>query len=119
MSSAYLNCIGQVFILLCGLLAMAAKEAHPLDCRIRPYTLVKLCVTILIGITVGVLAMGLALGTEKIIIFKNEVARSIIHDGRPLGVFRAALFHIAFSIALVTIGSSMVRPEHCPSHLYE
>ena len=78
-------------------------------CRIRPYTLVKLCVTILIGITVGILAVGLALGTERIIMLKNEVARHIIHDGRPLGVFRAALFHIAFSIALVVIGSSMVR----------
>lgn len=76
--------------------------------RIRPYTLVKLCVTILIGVTVGVLAVGLALGTEKIIGFKNEVARRIIHDGRPLGVLRAALFHIGFSSALVIVGSTMV-----------
>lgn len=74
----------------------------------RPYTLVKLLVTILIGFTTGVLAVGLALGTEKIVNFKNDVARHIIHDGHQLGVFRAALFHIGFSIGLVLIGSSLV-----------
>lgn len=78
-------------------------------CRIKAYTLIKLLVTILIGITVGVLAVGLALGTEKMITSKNEIARHIIHDGRPLGVFRAALFHIGFSIGLVTMGSALVQ----------
>lgn len=76
--------------------------------RVKPYTCVKLGVTIAIGLTVGLLAVGLAVGTENLIIFKNDVARQIIHDGRPLGVLRAALFHIAFSVVLVLIGSSMV-----------
>ena len=82
-------------------------------CSVTPITLVKLVVTIAIGMTTGVLAVGLALGTENIIYYKNLLTRKIIHDGHRFGVLRAALFHIAFSIALTGVGSSLVR--HPPS----
>ena len=69
----------------------------------------KLCVTMAIGLTVGVLAVGLAIGTESLINMKNLTTRHIIHDGHPFGVVRAALFHVTFSIFLVLIGSALVR----------
>lgn len=65
--------------------------------------------TIGIGVTVGMLAVGLAIGTETIIKHKNIVARDIIHDGHPAGVLRAALAHMAFSIGLACIGSILVN----------
>lgn len=77
--------------------------------RVSPNTLVKMVVTIAIGMTTGVLAVGLAVGTENIINWKNKLARSIIHDGHSRGVLRASLFHVAFSVVLACIGSTLVR----------
>ena len=57
----------------------------------------------------GCLAVGMAVLTERAILWKNEAVRSIIHDGRRLGVLRGALFHGALSIVLTLIGVSMVR----------
>lgn len=71
----------------------------------------KLLVTIAIGLTLGVLAVGLAIGTETLINQKNYLLRTIIHDGHPLGVLRAALFHVAYSVCLVVFGASLVRFE--------
>ena len=87
------------------------RAVVPLIHRIKPYTLVKLAVTVTIGVSVGVLAVGLAVCTEAVIKWKNEHTRHIIHDGHSFGVLRAALFHCAFSVALVLLGSSYVRPH--------
>ena len=99
----------------------------------KKQTLVKLATTLTIGILVrakilqqhhcsstdpeagvthtqtGCLAVGMAVLTEHAIQLKNEQVRGIIHDGRPLGVLRGALFHIALSIVLTLAGLAMVR----------
>lgn len=58
----------------------------------------------------------MALLTENAILLKNETVRSIIHDGRPYGVLRGALFHCAISVVLTLAGLSMVRPACLSVH---
>ena len=51
----------------------------------------------------------MAVLTERMILFKNDSVRSIIHDGHSFGVLRGALFHCAFSSAFTIAGLAMVR----------
>ncbi|KAK9844167.1 hypothetical protein WJX81_006719 [Elliptochloris bilobata] len=79
---------------------------------IKPYTVVKQLVTVLIGIIVGLLAVALTLATEAVTTWKNHRTRAIIHAtsldptaGFALGV----LFHMAFSATLALAGAGVVQ----------
>ena len=84
---------------------------------IKPYTVVKQLVTVVIGIIVGLLAVALTLATEAVTTWKNHRTRAIIHAHAfapppTLGFALGVLFHMAFSGALA------LRRERgaCPSH---
>lgn len=80
-------------------------------CSIKIHSFLKLLVTLFIGIFVGTLAVGLASFTEALKSWKNIVSRTLIHDGLPHGIMRAALFHSGYSAALILLGSALVRPQ--------
>ena len=83
---------------------------------VKPYTLVKCAVTVTIGLLVGLLAVALGRVTEGVITAKNSLVRRIIHQpawSPEVGIVLAGLAHIAYSVALVLIGSGMVRPSSC------
>ena len=73
------------------------------------HSFLKLIVTIGIGVAIGVVSVGLASVTEALRTWKNVLARSIIHDGQPHGILRAASFHMGYSTALILLGSILVR----------
>ncbi len=68
-------------------------------------------VPVIIGLLVGLLAVGLSRLTEDAINYKNTLLRSIIHSTEHLevGVFLAMLVHVVYSVVLVVIGSALVR----------
>ena len=69
----------------------------------------------------GFLSVALALCTEGLKSWKNSIARSIIHDGAPHGILRAAIFHSGYSTGLILIGSCLVSRDViriCAAHGY-
>ena len=72
---------------------------------------VVLMLPVIIGLLVGLLAVGLSRLTENVITYKNTLLRRIIHSTEHLevGVFLAMLVHVVYSVVLVLIGSSLVR----------
>ncbi len=100
-----------------------ASCAAPTPCAratrsIKPYTVVKQLVTVVIGIIVGLLAVSLTLATEGVTTWKNHRVRAIIHADafapRPtLGFALGVLFHMGFSGALALAGAGVVRARRC------
>ena len=99
---------------------MAARQQRCTYCdaraarSIKPYTVVKQLVTVVIGIIVGLLAVSLTLATEGVTTWKNHRVRAIIHANafapRPtLGFALGVLFHMGFSGALALAGAGVVR----------
>ncbi|BDA43410.1 probable chloride channel protein D at N-terminal half [Coccomyxa sp. Obi] len=78
---------------------------------VKPYTIVKCLVTVIIGLLVGLLAVGLSRLTEGVITYKNTLLRGLIHSTEHLevGVFLAMLVHVVYSVVLVIIGSALVQ----------
>lgn len=76
--------------------------------RVKVHSFLKLIVTLFIGVAIGLLVVGLAAVTDYLRDWKNVTARSIIHDGHPHGIFRAACFHAGYTTAIVLLGSSLV-----------
>ena len=83
-------------------------------CRsIKPYTVVKQLVTVLIGVIIGLLAVGLTLATEAVTTWKNHRVRAVIHADTfaqtpTLGFALGVLFHMAFSGTLALAGAGVV-----------
>ena len=93
------------------MLSADMRPATRLLRRIKVHSFLKLLVTIGIGAVLGFLAVALALCTEGLKSWKNSIARSIIHDGAPHGILRAAIFHSGYSTGLILIGSCLVSPD--------
>jgi len=98
----------------CAALMPRARAAR----SIKPYTVVKQLVTVVIGIIVGLLAVSLTLATEGVTTWKNHRVRAIIHADafapRPtLGFALGVLFHMGFSGALALAGAGVVRARRC------
>ena len=75
----------------------------------------KCITTVVIGLLVGLLAVALGRITETTIVWKNTRLRSIVHSpdySIEWGMCLAALFHVSYSVLLVVVGSSLVRPAH-------
>ena len=103
----------------------SAIQSHLTPCmllccrhRVKPYTLVKCAATVTIGLLVGLLAVALGRVTEGVITAKNRMMRRIIHQpayALEVGVVLAGLAHIGYSVALVLLGSCMVRARRMRS----
>ena len=83
---------------------------------IKPYTVVKQLVTVVIGVIVGLLAVALTLATEAVTTWKNHRTRAIIHadalDVNTSGFALGMLFHMAFSATLALLGAGVVRASN-------
>jgi chloride channel 7 len=84
---------------------------------VKVHVFIKLIITICIGVSIGVLAVGLASVTEAVRVWKNVVTRSIIHDGQPHGILRAAIFHSGHTAALTLLASCLVSMPVLAEHL--
>jgi H+/Cl- antiporter ClcA len=75
---------------------------------------VKSLVTLAIAISVGLLTVGLAVVTEYGVSWKNHVVRHMLHAPGQYQLLRAAVFHVAFSNALVLFGAALVSSDAHP-----
>ena len=92
---------------------MLLSSAVLLPCRLKPHTIVKCITTVVIGLVVGLLAVALGRITETTIVWKNTLLRTIVHSPEyslQCGMCLAAVFHVGYSVLLVAISSSLVRP---------
>lgn len=76
--------------------------------RYTGQTLAKFMVTLFTGIITGIFAVMMSKSVANLFAFKNDFIQEIIDDDGANGVLLAYLWHLAYSIALVTLAVAMV-----------